>query len=264
MTAPQPTSYPELNAVLHELASRAASILGENFVGAYLQGSFAVGDYDEHSDVDFLVAIQPDLAESQLAALQALHAELFLLPSPWAQHLEGSYFPLELLRRPDPAGTPFWYLDNTATQLARSTHDNTVVVRWVTRERGIVLAGPPPEQLIDPIDADTLRSEIRQTMQIWGQSLLADPDRMSTRWYQSFAVASYCRMLQSLQTATIESKLSGVRWAQTALDPTWADLIQHAWDERPFPSLKSRQPADPAKLQRTRAFIQYALDLAGT
>jgi hypothetical protein len=44
-----PTPFPDLNAVLAELAERAAAILGTDFVGAYLQGSFAVGDADRHT-----------------------------------------------------------------------------------------------------------------------------------------------------------------------------------------------------------------------
>jgi predicted nucleotidyltransferase len=38
--------------VLGELVSGARAVLGSNFAGAYLQGSFAVGDADEQSDVD--------------------------------------------------------------------------------------------------------------------------------------------------------------------------------------------------------------------
>src|SRR5205823_11361190 len=48
-----PTSYDELNAILEALVTSVQAVLGGSFVGAYLQGSFAVGDYDEHSDVDF-------------------------------------------------------------------------------------------------------------------------------------------------------------------------------------------------------------------
>jgi hypothetical protein len=39
-----PTPYAELNAVLAHLVEGARTALGGNFVGAYLQGSFAVGD----------------------------------------------------------------------------------------------------------------------------------------------------------------------------------------------------------------------------
>jgi predicted nucleotidyltransferase len=64
-----------LNAVIAELVSGAREILGENFCGAYLQGSFAVGDADEHSDVDFLVVVHDELTDAQQAALEALHEQ---------------------------------------------------------------------------------------------------------------------------------------------------------------------------------------------
>ena len=37
------TPYAELNDVLRELVERVQVALGEQFLGAYLQGSFAVG-----------------------------------------------------------------------------------------------------------------------------------------------------------------------------------------------------------------------------
>ena len=38
-----PTPFPDLNAVLRELFERVQAVLRINIVGAYLQGSFAVG-----------------------------------------------------------------------------------------------------------------------------------------------------------------------------------------------------------------------------
>ena len=57
----QPTPISDLNAVLQELVTSSQAILGANLVGVYLQGSFAMGDWDEHSDVDFLIAIDHDV-----------------------------------------------------------------------------------------------------------------------------------------------------------------------------------------------------------
>ena len=51
----QPTPYPDLNVVLREFVTQVRNVLGANFIGAYLQGSFAVGDFDIYSDVDFLI-----------------------------------------------------------------------------------------------------------------------------------------------------------------------------------------------------------------
>jgi hypothetical protein len=53
-----PTPYPELDAVLQELVESVQAALSNSFVAACPQGSFAVGDFDRHSDVDFIVAIE--------------------------------------------------------------------------------------------------------------------------------------------------------------------------------------------------------------
>src|SRR5437868_4266347 len=87
-----PTPYAELNSVLRDLVESVQAVLGEKLVGAYLQGSFAVGDFDLHSDVDFIMVIEEELSEQEVEGLQAVHERIYSLASPWAQHLEGSYF----------------------------------------------------------------------------------------------------------------------------------------------------------------------------
>lgn len=256
-----PTQFVELNAILGQLTRGVQAVLGPNLVGAYLQGSFACGDADEHSDVDFLVVIGQPLSEIERKALQTLHEQIYDLPSPWAKHLEGSYFPAYLLRREDPARSKLWYLDNTSRVLEQSDHDNSLVVRWQLREHGIALAGPHPQTLVEPIPPDDLRREIRAVMRDWGAEIFAGKYVINNRWAQAFAVVMYCRMLQTLQTATIESKPAGVRWALQHLDPRWADLIRRAWDDRPDPSTKYRTPADPNDVAGTIEFIRYALEI---
>ena len=111
----RPTPFRELNDVLAVFVAGVRAILGANFCGAYLQGSFAVGDADVHSDVDFIVVTHGQVGDEHAAALQALHQQIYALDTPWAQHLEGSYVPKELLRAIDPSRTPLLYLDNGAT-----------------------------------------------------------------------------------------------------------------------------------------------------
>lgn len=258
----KPTSDPDLDAVLQELVTSVRTILGPNFVGAYLQGSFALGDWDRHSDVDFLVAIDHPLSDAELAALQEMHGRIYDRPSPWAQHLEGSYFPRDLLKQGDKAKTPLTYLTNGSRELIHSNHDNELVVRWVTREHGLALAGPDAASLIGPVPAQDLRQEVLTTMHTWGQEILAGEYAIDNRWAQPFAVLSYCRMLHTLHTARVTSKPAAARWAQATLDSRWFDLIRRAWDDRPDPSVKVRQPADPDDVERTRAFIKYAIAVA--
>jgi predicted nucleotidyltransferase len=258
----------ELNWVLRELVSSIQSILGENFIGAYLQGSFALGDWDFFSDVDFITAIEHEVSAAELEALQAMHARIYRLESHWAMHLEGSYIPREILRRKefprrtDPARTPLQYLDNTFSYLVPSDHDNTLVVRWVTREHGITLAGPDPKTLIDPVPPDDLCQEVLAILRNWAEQIFADPAQINNRFYQPYAVLSYCRMLYTQHTGTVSSKPAAARWAQETLNSRWRDLIQRARDERAYPSLRVRQPADAEDLKRTLEFIAYALEVS--
>ena len=261
---PRPTPYTDLNDVLRELVARAQDVLGSNLIGAYLQGSFAVGDFDTYSDVDFLIVVEEDITDAQLPALLALHRDVFALPSPWAQHLEGSYIPKAALRRLAPPGREFLYLDNGSRELVRSDHDDSAVVYWILRERGIALSGPEPRGLVMPVSADALRQEILQTMHTWREQWLANPSLLNNRFYQPFAVLSYCRMLHTLETGTVQSKPAGAAWARGALHSRWHPLIQHALDSRPGDAAwKIHQEAHPADLAGTWDFMQYALDVAG-
>jgi hypothetical protein len=182
------TPYPELNAVLRELVESAQAVQGDNFLAACLQGSFAVGEFDRHRDVDFVIAVEEELSEDQFAALQAMHERVYGLDCAWAQHLEGSHFPKHVLRHYSQRGKPLWYLEHGFRSLTLSEHDNTVVVRCTLRDHGIALAGPSPATLIDPISVAVLRQEITDSITARGQHILAEPERINTRFYQSFAV----------------------------------------------------------------------------
>jgi hypothetical protein len=129
------TPFGDLNQLLVERVVGARDVLGESFCGAYLQGSFAVGDADAHSDVDFVVVTEDDVTPEQQAELQELNQTLYALPISWAQHLEGSYIPRKVLRRPDPDRRPLLYLDNGATEFAFDAHDNTARRGFISDHR---------------------------------------------------------------------------------------------------------------------------------
>ena len=255
----KPTPYAELNAVLLELVRCVQDVLNDEHVGAYLQGSFAVGDFDQHSDVDFVIATRHELANDAVAALQAIHERLFDLGPEWAKHLEGSYFPTTTLRDYRQGGTPLWYLDHGSRTLVRSDHCNTIVVRSILRDHGIVLVGPSPATLVDPIPVGALRHEIGGTIRGWGRQILDQPDAYRNRFYQGYIVLSYCRMLHDLIEGRPGSKRAGAAWAKVQLDPAWAGLIDRAWACRPNPAVAVREPPDGADYDQTLEFVRYMM-----
>jgi predicted nucleotidyltransferase len=260
-----PTAFQDLNGVLEQLVSGVRAVLGDNLCGVYLQGSFALGDADIYSDVDFIVVLTREVSDQQADELQALHVQLYGLDVPWAQHLEGSYVPKDNFRRVDPARTPYLYLDNGATELTRDTHCNTAVVRATLREHGIALFGPDPKTLIEPVSATDLVNDVRVALEEWGDWL---QDNSPSRRGQGVLVTTLCRMLQTLAEGRVTSKREACEWALRNLGPEWAPLVHRAVDDRPDPWTKVREPADTEALAQTLAFIDYvrneARQTAGT
>ena len=198
------TGFPDLDALLARFVAEVRSILADDFCGAYLQGSFALGEADEYSDVDFVVVTTREVSADQLSELQAMHARLFALDVAWGQHLEGSYVSKELLRHVDPARARVPFLDNGKDMLVLDNHCNSAVVRWILREHGITLAGPEIVDLVEPVSLADLRREGVVTMRdyaAWARELKA-----MTRWQQPYLVLTGCRILYTLETGEVASK----------------------------------------------------------
>jgi predicted nucleotidyltransferase len=250
-----PTRFDELNDVLDEFLASVQAILGGNLCGAYLQGSFALGDADEHSDVDFIVVTHDDVTDAEAGELQAMHQRIYRLEPHWAQHLEGSYISKEKLRRVDPARSPLLYLDNGATEFARDKHCNTAVVRWTLREHGVVLSGPDPKSLIDSVTADDLVDDVLAALVEWDEWRRGTP--IVSRRGVGVLVLTLCRMLQTIAEGRVTTKVEAGEWALRNLDAEWTPLVQGALDDRPDPWTKVREPADPATLEQTFMLFEY-------
>jgi len=254
------TPYPELNVVLEALRLEITRALGENLVGMYLQGSFAVGDFDEHSDCDFIVIVKAALSSPQVQALNEMHEMIYAMPYEWAKHLEGSYFTVEEIAG-EPGGN-VWYVDHGHTKLERSNHCNTLVVRWILEHHGISLVGPPAQTFFPPIQTDALKQEMRRTLLDWGADILRDPEPYRNRFYQGFITINYCRMLRDISLGEVGSKKQASEWAMKHLDAKWHGLIERSWSCRPDPATSVRTLPDPDDFAATLEFVQFAIDLA--
>ena len=261
MTQFNPTPDRTLNHILEILTSGIFEVLEDHCLGVYLSGSFAHGGWDAYSDVDFDVVIDRDLTQDELLALKVLHATIFIMDAYYARHLEGAYFPKGILGDLTRTDEPLWYLDNGSLNFERSTHDNTLVNRWVLRKHGIILFGPAPSTWIPTIPEKMLKAEVHETMRDWGEEIMTGHYALDNRWAQTFAVLSYCRMIHTLATGDVFSKKKGAAWAKENLDPSWVGLINDALSTRINQYEYCWSPSDPKLVRQTLAFIQYAISL---
>lgn len=260
-TPAKPTTEPELNDSLRTLVTGAQAILKEKFLGSYLGGSFAHGGWDKSSDVDFCVVIEDDLSHEEIIKLTGLHTKIYNTGTYWGTHLEGAYFPKDILQNLEDTDTLIWYLDNGCLIFERSAHDNTLVNRSVLREHGVTLSGPPAETWIPVIPVEMLKAEVRKTMMEWGSDILKGVYSLDKRWTQAFTVLMYCRFLHTLATGGVHSKPAGVIWAKATLDPKWFTLIDDAVTTRKNQYSNILAPSDPKKVEITKLFIVYILKI---
>jgi predicted nucleotidyltransferase len=225
-----PTRDAAANDLILRLLEGVRDALGEQFVGMYLYGSIATGDFRPGmSDIDFLVAVQDELSPRLLTALRRLHARLAAGPSPWAQELEGSYIPVGALRRYDASNAIHPRVERGGGLLEVRGHGcDWVIQRLILRERGVVLSGPPPADLIDPVSVGEFRDALRQLMREWWAPMCAEPFRLRGRGYRAYAVLTMCRVLYSLESGTVVSKPVAARWAPPLLDERARALVDWA------------------------------------
>ncbi|TWD83853.1 uncharacterized protein DUF4111 [Kribbella amoyensis] len=254
------TPYSELNELLADLTSSARDILGDHFVGAYLQGSFALGDADLQSDCDFLIPVSAPITADQEKELRVLHDEIPTRPGFWTKHLEGSYPLLDELRTLDGLGSDWLYIDHGWRDMQWSTHCNTEVVRWTFREYGVTLAGPDPQSLVDVVPADALRERMRSDIPRLLDDL-ATWVSIEMAWGQRYAVTTLCRMLYTLDTGRVASKRASLLWAIDALDPRWSELCRRTLDGRAL-GFDPEDAAAPADVAATVALAAEATAIA--
>ncbi len=267
------TPFLALDETLSDYALTSRDALQENFVGLYLIGSLAIGDFDLTSDVDFMIVTNQELTDGEVDRVQVQHAQLTSRNSTWVKHLEYSYFSMhklhELSSPYDATGTPtpsgpreLWKFNNGEASLLRTGHDNTLVTRWTLRHKARAVLGPEPSSFAPWVSADQLRREIQTSMLGWEQRAINDPSEFDNRFHQVFMVLNNCRALQDLHEGRITSKRAGVAWAKQHLDPHWFALIDFCWRERQDTGIHWSQPADPEVFRQTLAFIEYTTRLA--
>jgi hypothetical protein len=255
------TPFGELDAVLTDFTGSVSDILGDTFVGAYLQGSFALGAGDKHSDCDFIIATTVLPSGSAEAELRRLHDQIPTRTGFWTQHLEGSYADITSLRGLDGLGVRWLFCDHGHRELTWDTHCNSLHTRWILRNHGITLAGPSIVEIVDEVPPQAMRDamrvalpEVMSDLKTWAPFHVA--------WTQRYTVSAYCRMLYTLHTGEVASKRGALEWACDSLDPKWRPLLHQVIEDRAL-GWNPADPPRPGSLEATHEFAAYAESVAG-
>jgi predicted nucleotidyltransferase len=250
-----PTPYPDVNTVLKLLLKEAQGVLDNYFIGLYLHGSLALGDFNPgSSDIDFCIVTSRELPLKLISELEAAHQRINDSGLAWVDKLEGSYLSKKAVRRYRPEEVPHPHVWNKKFQVTRD-ESAWAIDRHILREHGVTVAGPPVKPLIDPVSPDELRNVIITGIRDEWVSKLNEPEWLKPPSSQPFVVLTCCRALYTMKFGTIVSKPVSARWAVEALGKQWKGLIETA--------LAWHYGLPHGDIEQTLQFMRYTMEQIG-
>jgi hypothetical protein len=246
------TPYPAINTVLTEWAEGLKRLLGEKTVGLYQSGSLAYGDFvPDRSDIDVQAVVRRRITEDELRWVEQLHKETEPRYPEWADRIECSYVPLELMHELTPPATPRPWWGFGTLYAAAPAGNEWIINHYFLSKHGIALAGPDFSELVPPIDMHSVRqASARDLFQEWVPKI-DDGAWLSDSHYQSYLVLNLCRILHTVIHGQPGSKKVAGQWAK-ATYPRWKNLIEEA--ERWAYGNEMKRQADAV------AFLRFAVE----
>jgi hypothetical protein len=132
------------------------------------------------------------------------------------------------------------------------------LVNWyMVRERGQMLYGPPPQEVIPPIAQAEFVEVIRDHTRSWAQWI----DDCYQLGSQAYAIFTMCRALYTDRYGEQLSKLQAAAWAEQEY-PQWASLIENArlWRRHTAYGAPPLDVDPAATFPETARFVHFAIE----
>jgi hypothetical protein len=217
---------------VHDFLASIQAILETQFLGMYLVGSLALGDFQpQASDLDLIIVTDGRLSDETVTVLRDLHQRFDHAGSAWAAHVDAVYIPQEALRESSPTAARYPIVEWPELLVQDPLESGWPIQRYTLREYGVVISGPDPRSLLDPVNPDDLRQASASIVERWWEQARRDPDWIV--WLregsnQTFVALTLCRLLYTLETGSVASKPAAARWVEHTLMSRWSELIRLA------------------------------------
>jgi hypothetical protein len=99
---------------------------------------------------------------------------------------------------------------------------------YALRECGIALVGPPPRELVAPIDIELVREASANDLLSEWEPLLHDPSKFDDSHQQAYFTLTLCRILHRASTDEIVSKPEAAARVAREFGEPWSSLVGKA------------------------------------
>ncbi len=230
--------------------------------GIYLYGSVALGAFEElASDIDIVALTQGEWSPSELAQLEALHAQL-QRAYPLGKRLEVFYIPfgyLGMMRPEHSKGALAPYpAAHDGGKFSPATYEGlNAVTWWILKHQGISLLGPESAALPLHVTWQDVLSDMRYNLNVYVARKMKHP---YVFWHDvavEFALTNMCRILTTIEEREIISKSASLTRWRTRLPERWQPLLDEAWRIRHHLKQPPRYRHRLKRLRETLAFLHY-------
>jgi predicted nucleotidyltransferase len=249
--------YRNVNDLLATFLVQLKASLDDNLVGLYLYGSLVSEDFDmEISDIDLLAVTSTGITDKEFKKIKKIQDDLVLEHKQWIDRLEVAYLSRSALKTFKTQkskiaiispGEPFHFKEA----------GNDWLINWYSvREKGIVLFGPPTDEIIAPVSKDEFIAGVKRQVADW-RDWIKESKAPQSRKYQAYAILTMCRALYTCRHGDQPSKKQAALWTKKEL-PTWSSLIDNAlkWRE----AWRDERIDHAATFPDTLRFVNFVID----
>lgn len=242
-------------AIIDELRRSIDIVLSTSVVGAYLFGSYVLGDFDERlSDIDVLVVTRLPVTDDELVALSEMHSNLVARHPDWDNRVEVMYLDVTTLRAFRDGGeviriSPGEPLHRTAFL------QHWLVDLYTVQESGLTILGAEANGVLPHIAEDEFKTSISSTVEEWLDWMRGTLQER----YLAYIRLALCRSLFAFRFGKQTSKPAAARWVAQEY-PEWADVASEAVQWRQMNS----QSENEAGLIRTEEFGRFVFEATRT
>ena len=195
----------------------------------YLEGSIALGEFNEHfSDIDFIALLNHRATLAETVQLRRVHKAIEKNYPQWK--MSGSYFHFDDFSRwPDAVESHPYYHDGVLRPNGRFEFDS--VAGWILKNHDLALIGPEPQALSFSVNWTRLAAAMRENLNSYWVSWARRPDRivaLLSDWGIQWAVLGVLRQFYSFRENSITTKIKAGEYALNCVPARWHRLIREA------------------------------------
>ena len=251
----KPTKHSDINFLLEKLLAGIKSALGDKLVGLYLTGSLVWGEFNKGvSDIDLVAALSSDINDSEFNALEKMHQDFAKEHSEWDDRIDVSYMSVNDLLSIKSLNGKLIKISSGEPLNRKESNKERIVLWYLTREKSIILFGPDPKTVIEPISREEFIDAVRIHATSWLEYV---KETKNSRPSQAYAILTMCRAIYVITNDEQVSKTKAAIWTAKKF-PEWAPLIHNALNWRA--ELKNKEIDDQVTYPQAVEFVDFIRD----